>query len=247
MGVKVYTVSNDMGLDLAEIGSVLAEWLLQTHNFSIDKKAWGEDDSFFVHAKKSGVLRQISGLVFMYKIKISAAGDSSVVLAIDYGDIRKQLASLGVSFFVFAPVLVTSGIAMFTSGGFCEKIKDRVERMLSEKSCEESCSFSSNSSRKVSGVVRDAAYSDGIYSSSTSAVVPKVALSGDVGKYYEILGCSSSDSNEVISQKYGELISMYHGDNLNDLPEDFLVFARGKAEKINEAYDMIRRHRRSDS
>lgn len=62
---------------------------------------------------------------------------------------------------------------------------------------------------------------------------------------YEILGCSPSDPESVIKQKYRKLVSDYHPDKIvsKDLPEDFLKFANEKFKTIQQAYEQIKAER----
>lgn len=129
MGVKVYTFKNNHGQSLDHVGNELADWLLSNHNFSIKKKEWENNNTYLVHVNKSGFFRSIAGLVFEYKIELSAT-DSSVVASIDDGDIRKQLAAAGVALFVAWPVLVTAGVGMYASGDFVKDIHSKIERIL---------------------------------------------------------------------------------------------------------------------
>ena len=67
----------------------------------------------------------------------------------------------------------------------------------------------------------------------------------DVEKYYAILGCNSSDSNEHIKKQYRKLVSDYHPDKIasKGLPEEFTKFANVKFREIQEAYETIKKER----
>ena len=62
---------------------------------------------------------------------------------------------------------------------------------------------------------------------------------------YAVLGCTSSDSNEVIKQAYKKLVFEYHPDTVaaKGLPEEFTEFANTKFREIQEAYEKIRKER----
>ena len=68
----------------------------------------------------------------------------------------------------------------------------------------------------------------------------------DMEKYYKILGCSETDSNETIKRKYRQLVFKYHPDKILSLglPEDFIQLANSKVQQINVAYETIRKYRR---
>ena len=62
---------------------------------------------------------------------------------------------------------------------------------------------------------------------------------------YEILGCSPSDPESVIKQRYRKLVSDYHPDKIvsKDLPEEFMKFANEKFKSIQQAYEQIKAER----
>ena len=67
----------------------------------------------------------------------------------------------------------------------------------------------------------------------------------DSEKYYAILGCDSSDSNEHIKSQYRKLVLDYHPDKIasKGLPEEFTKFANDKFREIQEAYEFIKKER----
>lgn len=62
---------------------------------------------------------------------------------------------------------------------------------------------------------------------------------------YAVLNCISSDSDDHIKKQYRKLVSDFHPDKLasKELPEEFSVFAAEKFQKIQEAYESIKRAR----
>lgn len=66
-----------------------------------------------------------------------------------------------------------------------------------------------------------------------------------VEKYYSVLGCSPSDSDDTIKQKYRKLVQDYHPDKIvsKGLPEEFVKFAQNKFREIQEAYDRVKTER----
>jgi len=78
------------------------------------------------------------------------------------------------------------------------------------------------------------------YSSSSSR-----SDSGSLAAAYSVLGCSASDSDDVIKAKYKKLIKEYHPDVIasKGLPEEFMKFATEKFDQIQKAYETIKKVR----
>lgn len=66
-----------------------------------------------------------------------------------------------------------------------------------------------------------------------------------IEKYYAVLGCRASDSDEHIKSQYRRLVSEYHPDKIasKGLPEAFIQFANEKFREIQEAYESIKSER----
>ena len=64
-------------------------------------------------------------------------------------------------------------------------------------------------------------------------------------KYYDVLGCDSSDDFETIKKAYKDLSKQYHPDAVEGkgLGESFVSFATQKMQEINEAYQVIKKQR----
>ena len=64
----------------------------------------------------------------------------------------------------------------------------------------------------------------------------------DFSKYYAVLGCSESDSDETIKERYRRLVKEYHPDVIagKGLPQDFVDFATRRFQEIQEAYSKIK-------
>lgn len=82
-------------------------------------------------------------------------------------------------------------------------------------------------------------FSNEMYFKFKSRYVP------DSDKYYKILGCSNSDSDDMIKKQYRKMVRDYHPDAIasKGLPEEFVTFAHDKFREIQEAYEVIKKER----
>jgi DnaJ like chaperone protein len=73
----------------------------------------------------------------------------------------------------------------------------------------------------------------------------KESRQGGVDRYYAILGCSRSDTNETIKKRYRRLATEFHPDKIiaKGLPEEFITFAKSKFQEIQEAYEKVKEER----
>ncbi len=64
-------------------------------------------------------------------------------------------------------------------------------------------------------------------------------------KYYALLKCDESASNEEIKKQYRILVREYHPDKIEakGLPEEFIKFANDKFREIQDAYEHIKQER----
>ncbi len=60
-------------------------------------------------------------------------------------------------------------------------------------------------------------------------------------RYYRILGCSGTDSIQVVKAKYRKLVLQYHPDRLaaQGMPPEFAKYSTKRFREIQEAYDAI--------
>lgn len=67
----------------------------------------------------------------------------------------------------------------------------------------------------------------------------------EVNKYYAVLNCDDTASNEEIKKQYRKLVSEFHPDKIEakGLPQEFIKFASDKFREIQEAYDHIKAER----
>ncbi len=66
-----------------------------------------------------------------------------------------------------------------------------------------------------------------------------------VNKYFAILKCEETATNEEIKKQYRKLVTEYHPDKIQakGLPEEFIQFANDRFKEIQEAYDAIKKER----
>lgn len=69
----------------------------------------------------------------------------------------------------------------------------------------------------------------------------------DLQKCYEILGCEPSVSGTELTKCYRDLSRQYHPDAISskNLAPDFIKFANEKFQEIQNAYEIITKHRKS--
>ncbi|MDR2011032.1 MAG: DnaJ domain-containing protein [Bacteroidales bacterium] len=60
---------------------------------------------------------------------------------------------------------------------------------------------------------------------------------------YEILGVSKNSSDDEIKKAYRDMAKKYHPDKVNTMGEDVKNAAKEKFQKVNQAYDAIRKER----
>jgi len=67
----------------------------------------------------------------------------------------------------------------------------------------------------------------------------------DTDKYYKVLNCSPSSSNDEIKSAYKKLVKEFHPDTIiaKGLPEEFIDFASNRFREIHESYEKIRQER----
>ena len=63
----------------------------------------------------------------------------------------------------------------------------------------------------------------------------------DVGKYYQILGCSKGDSKSAVKKKYRKLAMQYHPDRIHakGVPREFAQVSQDRFKEIQNAYDIV--------
>jgi DnaJ like chaperone protein len=67
---------------------------------------------------------------------------------------------------------------------------------------------------------------------------------GDIGSYYEILGCKKGDELTSVKKKYRKLAMEYHPDRVQSkgMPPEFAQAAEDKFKEVQHAYDMVEKH-----
>lgn len=68
----------------------------------------------------------------------------------------------------------------------------------------------------------------------------------NISNPYEVLGCTNQSSDDEIKKAYRNLSKKYHPDMLanKDYDEAFIEYAKEQMQKINLAYDFIKKERR---
>ncbi len=61
-------------------------------------------------------------------------------------------------------------------------------------------------------------------------------------RYYDVLGCSPSDTDDFVKSRYRKLVREFHPDAIaaKGLPEEFTQFAKDKFREIQQAYEGIK-------
>jgi len=67
----------------------------------------------------------------------------------------------------------------------------------------------------------------------------------DTDRYYKILNCTPGNSDQEIKATYKKLVKDFHPDTVisKGLPEEFVQFATGRFQEIQDAYEKIRKER----
>lgn len=67
----------------------------------------------------------------------------------------------------------------------------------------------------------------------------------DTDRYYKILNCTPANSDQEIKAAYKRLVKDFHPDTVisKGLPEEFVQFATGRFQEIQDAYENIRKER----
>lgn len=71
----------------------------------------------------------------------------------------------------------------------------------------------------------------------------KAMFVADVYGAYKILEIEKSVSNEEVKKAYRKMAIKYHPDKVNHLGDEFAVQAKEKFQKVNEAYEAIKKER----
>ncbi len=71
------------------------------------------------------------------------------------------------------------------------------------------------------------------------------ASAGSLTVYYEVLGCAAESTDQEVRSAWRKKCADFHPDKLQSkgLPPEFMEFAKGEMQRINQAYDEIRKAR----
>lgn len=130
MAADTYTVQMDAPVNMEKIASNLSDWLLREHEFVTTEKDWDGPDKYVLEVKKTGFFRQLSGLVFSYKVKLHQTGSGPLFIVIESGDIRDQLVGMGLAIFVAWPLIFTAGWGVYAKGEFRDTIYRQLRKLL---------------------------------------------------------------------------------------------------------------------
>ena len=119
MGVEIRTFNNT-STDIQSALNAVADQLIAEKQFALTFKGM-TNEGYKVKLKKSGFLRQFSGLVYTFDI-CAQRQQSMVVVKVDDGDIRNQIAALGVALFIVWPVLITAGYGWMQKGDLRKEV-----------------------------------------------------------------------------------------------------------------------------
>ena len=69
--------------------------------------------------------------------------------------------------------------------------------------------------------------------------------SAGLQRSYDLLGVKETDSMDIITKKYKNIVREYHPDKIQGkgLPKEFIDFANKKLTDFNEAYNEIKKNR----
>lgn len=127
MGNESRMIRLNKTIDLDELGSRITSWMVRNHEFNIDFK--GKDgDVYIISLSKNNLLRQLSGLVYTFKISLEQDDSGMIIANVDDGNLKNQIASLGLGIFFAWPLLLTSGWGIYAKGQFRTEILSKIDR-----------------------------------------------------------------------------------------------------------------------
>lgn len=68
---------------------------------------------------------------------------------------------------------------------------------------------------------------------------------GSLTAYYEVLGCTASATDQELKSAWRKKCADFHPDKIQakGLPPEFIEFAKNEMQRINRAYDELRKAR----
>lgn len=125
-------------------------------------------------------------------------------------------------------------------GPFPDRLRDLVTLLLQIAHADGSLHPAEE--KLIGEIARDLGLSDRAYQECRALF----GATGPVGSAaYEILGVAPDATEAEIKKAYRKIAREYHPDVLQSkgLPEDFMQFAKEKLQKVNEAYDSVKKER----
>ena len=78
-----------------------------------------------------------------------------------------------------------------------------------------------------------------------AALIRAAASGGSLTAYYEVLGCTASATDQELKSAWRKKCADFHPDKIQakGLPPEFIEFAKNEMQRINRAYDELRKAR----
>ncbi len=120
---QVYHTSRSLEVIVPE----LAAWLETSQQYPLPERS-ERGETIVLRTKLTGVIRQIGGLVFELTVELTPTGDGFVAV-VDNGDLRNQLVALGIAWFIFWPLLLSSAWARFASNAVLDEVLKKLQEL----------------------------------------------------------------------------------------------------------------------
>lgn len=112
---------------LEEIVPELTAWLETSQQYPYPERS-SRGETTVLRTKLTGIVRQIGGLVFGLTIELTPTGDGFVAV-VDNGDLRDQLWALGIAWFFFWPLILSSAWARYASSVVLDETLGKLQEL----------------------------------------------------------------------------------------------------------------------